>query len=109
MSNLPPKAKLGILAAVVVLVLGGAVYALFLRGGDDAPVNEAGSRFSDKGAGASGAPLSAAELAATKSSKTGSDPAPPSEDEIKDSPGAAVAGLFLIGFRGTLRDTLAEE
>jgi hypothetical protein len=45
--NLPPPARLGILAAVVVLVLGGAVYAIFLRGGDDAPVGEAGSRFSD--------------------------------------------------------------
>lgn len=105
MRNLPPKARLGILAAVVVLVLGGAVYAIFLRGGDDAPVSEAGSRFSDKGGGASGAPLSAAELASTESSKTGSDPAPPSEDEIRESPGAAVAGLFLVGFRGTLRDT----
>lgn len=105
MRNLPPKARLGILAAVVVLVLGGAVYAIFLRGGDDAPVSEAGSRFSDKSGGASGAPLSASELAATESSKTGSDPAPPSEDEIKDSPNAAVAGLLLIGFRGTLRDT----
>jgi beta-N-acetylhexosaminidase len=92
------------LAAAVVLVLGGAVWAIFLRGGDDAPVGEAGSRFSGKGGGASGAPLSASELAAT-TSKTGSDPAPPSEDEIKRSPGAAVAGLFLVGFRGTLRDT----
>ncbi len=43
--------------------------------------------------------------AAAERSKTGSDPAPPSEDEIKHSPGAAVAGLFLVGFRGTLRDT----
>jgi beta-N-acetylhexosaminidase len=103
--NLPPPARLGILAAVVVLVLGGAVYAIFLRGGDDAPVGEAGSRFSDKSGGASGAPLSTAELAAAKAAKTGADPAPPSEDEIKRSPGAAVAGLFLIGFRGTLRDT----
>ena len=105
MRNLPPRARLGIVAVVVVLVLGGAVYAIFLRGGDDAPVSEAGSRFSDQSGGASGAPLSANELASAKSSKTGSDPAPPSEDEIKDSPGAAVAGLFLVGFRGTLRDT----
>ena len=104
MSNLPPRARLGILAAVIVLGLGGAVYAIFLRGGDDAPVSEAGSRFSDKSGGASGAPLSASELAAA-AAKTGSDPAPPSEDEIKRSPGAAVAGLFLVGFRGTLRDT----
>ena len=105
MRKLPPQARLGMLAAAVVLVLGGAVYAIFLRGGDDAPVGEAGSRFSDKGGGASGAPLSASELAATESSRSGSDPAPPSEDEIKRSPGAAVAGLLLVGFRGTLRDT----
>jgi beta-N-acetylhexosaminidase len=102
--NLPRQARLGILAAAVVLVLGGAVYAIFLRGGDDAPVREAGSRFSDSGGGASGAPLSASELAATKS-RTGSDPVPPSEHEIKRAPGAAVAGLLLVGFRGTLRDT----
>ncbi len=105
MSRLPPRARLGILAAVIGLLLGGAVYAIFLRGGDDAPVSEAGSRFSDKAGGASGAPLSVSELAAAERSKTGSDPEPPSEDEIKNSPGAAAAGLFLVGFRGTLRDT----
>ena len=104
MSQLPPKARLGIVAAAIVLVLGGAVYAIFLRGGDDAPVGEAGSRFSDTGGGASAAPLSAAELAAA-ATQTGSDPAPPSEDAIKRSPAAAAAGLFLVGFRGTLRDT----
>lgn len=103
MRNLPPKARLGILAAAIVLVLGGAVYAIFLSGGDDAPVGEAGSRFSDKGGGASAAPLTPAEIGST--GQSGSDPAPPSEDEIKRSPGAAVAGLFLVGFRGTLRDT----
>ena len=88
---------------MALVVLGGGVYLLFLRGGDDAPVVEAGSRFSDKGAGASGAPLEPSEIGAT--GRSGSDPAPPSEDEIKRSPGAAVAGLLLVGFRGTLRDT----
>jgi beta-N-acetylhexosaminidase len=105
MSRLPPQARLGAVVLAVVLVLGGAIYAIFLRGGDDAPVVEAGSRFSGTGGGASSAPLSASELGAAGSRRTGSDPAPPSEDEIKRSPGAAAAGLFLIGFRGTLRDT----
>lgn len=104
MSRLPPQARLAALAVAVLLVVGGAVYVIFLRGGDDEPTAEAGSRFSDKGDGASGAPLDADELRGA-SRRTGSDPAPPSEDEIKRSPGAAAAGLFLIGFRGTLRDT----
>jgi len=105
MSRLPPQARLAAAVVAVVLVLGGAVYAIFLRGGDDAPVVEAGSRFSGTGGGASSAPLSASELGAAGSRRTGSDPAPPSEDEIRRSPGAAAAGLLLIGFRGTLRDT----
>ena len=103
MSNLPPRARLGIIAAVVALVLGGAIYVLFLRGDDDNPVTEAGSRFSGAGGGASGAPLKPSELAGGR--RTGSDPTPPSEDEIKRAPSDAVAGLFLVGFRGTLRDT----
>jgi beta-N-acetylhexosaminidase len=106
MSRLPPQARLGALVVVVLLVLGGGVYAIFLRGGDDAPVGEAGSRFSEKGGGAaSGAPLRASELRSAGASRTGSDPAPPSEEAIRRSPGAAAAGLFLVGFRGTLRDT----
>lgn len=104
MSRLPPQARLAAVAVAVLLVVGGAVYAIFLRGGDDEPTVEAGSRFSDKAGGASAAPLEASEIRAA-SRRTGSDPAPPSEDEIKRSPGAAAAGLFLIGFRGTLRDT----
>jgi beta-N-acetylhexosaminidase len=105
MSRLPPRARLAAVAVVVLLVLGGAIYVIFLRGGDDAPVGEAGSRFTEKGGGASGAPLNPSELDAAGSPRTGSDPAPPSEDEIRRSPGAAAAGLFLVGFRGTLRDT----
>ena len=104
MSRLPPQARLTAVAVAVLLVIGGAIYVIFLRGGDDEPTVEAGSRFSDTGGGASGAPLDASELR-TASRRTGSDPAPPSEDEIKRSPGAAAAGLLLIGFRGTLRDT----
>ena len=104
MSRLPPRARLALIAVAVLLVLGGAIYVIFLRGGDDEPTVEAGSRFSDKEGGASGAPLDPSEIRGA-SSRTGSDPSPPSEDEIKRSPGAAAAGLFLIGFRGTLRDT----
>ncbi|HEV2058555.1 MAG TPA: glycoside hydrolase family 3 N-terminal domain-containing protein, partial [Solirubrobacteraceae bacterium] len=91
-------------AVAVLLVVGGAVYVIFLRGGDGEPTVEAGSRFSDSGGGASGAPLNPSEIS-DASRRTGSDPAPPSEEEIERSPGAAAAGLFLIGFRGTLRDT----
>ena len=104
MSRLPPQARLAAAVVAALLVIGGAIYVIFLRGGDDEPTVEAGSRFSDKGGGASGAPLNPSELG-DASPRTGSDPAPPSEDEIKRSPGAAAAGLFLIGFRGTLRDT----
>lgn len=104
MSRIPPQARLALLAVAVLLVVGAAVYAIFLRGGDDEPTVEAGSRFSEKDGGASGAPLRPSELRAA-ARRTGSDPAPPSEDEIKRSPGAAAAGLFLVGFRGTLRDT----
>jgi len=105
MSRLSPQARLAAVAIAVLLVLGGAIYAIFLRGGDDEPVTEAGSRFSDTGGGASGAPLNSSELRAAGSSRSGSDPAPPSEDEIRRTPGAAAAGVLLIGFRGTLRDT----
>jgi beta-N-acetylhexosaminidase len=104
MGSLPPRARLAVLAVAVLLVVGGAVYVIFLRGGDDEPTVEAGSRFSDNAGGASAAPLEAAEIRAA-SRRTGSDPAPPSEEEIKRSPGAAAAGVLLIGFRGTLRDT----
>ncbi len=104
MSKLSPKARLVGAIVVALLVVGGGVYALFLRGGDDQPVTEAGSRFSDASGGASGEPLKRSEIS-DASPRTGPDPAPPSEDEIKRSPGAAAAGLLLIGFRGTLRDT----
>ena len=104
MSKLSPQARLAAVAVAVLLVVGGAIYVIFLRGGDDEPTVEAGSRFSDTGGGASGGPLDASEIGAS-SPRTGSDPSPPSEDEIKRSPGAAAAGLLLIGFRGTLRDT----
>ena len=98
--------RLGILAAVVVAILGGAVWLLFLRGGDDAPTLEAGSRFGeDSGSGSGGtlidtlAPILGARLRG--GSGGGSDPAPPTPDEIARAPQDAVAGLFLVGFKGT--------
>ena len=109
MSRLPPQGRLAVLVSVVVLVLGGAVYFVFLRGGDDEPVVAAGSRFGDEGAGGGGgtlldtlAPVLGANV---RSRRTGSDPSPPSEDELRRAPGDPVAGLFVVGFRGRLRDT----
>ncbi|MDP2711552.1 MAG: glycoside hydrolase family 3 N-terminal domain-containing protein [Solirubrobacteraceae bacterium] len=109
MSALPPKARLAAVVAVAALVLVGGVYLLFLRGGDDAPTLEAGSRFGDEDAGGGGgtlldtlAPVLGARVQARS---TGSDPAPPSVDELNRAPGDAVAGLFVVGFRGKLRDT----
>ena len=97
--------RLAILAAVVVVVLGGAIWLLFLRGGDDAPTLEAGSRFgSDSASGSGGtlmdtlAPLLAARL---RPARGGSDPSPPTADQVARAPQDAVAGLFLVGFKGT--------
>jgi beta-N-acetylhexosaminidase len=97
--------RLGILAAVVVLVLGGAVWLLFERGGDDAPTIEAGSRFGEDSASGSGgtlidtlAPILSARV---RTARSGSDPAPPTADEVARAPQDAVAGLFLVGFKGT--------
>jgi beta-N-acetylhexosaminidase len=108
-SRVPPQARLAAVAAALVLVLGGAVYLLFLRGDDDGPVTQAGSRFGSDDEGGRGGTLIdtlAAVLGArVEGRRTGSDPAPPSEDELSRAPGDAVAGLFVVGFRGTLRDT----
>jgi beta-N-acetylhexosaminidase len=104
-SSLPPLARLGIVAGLVVLVLGGGIYLLFLRGGDDKPVVEAGSRFGSEDEGGGGgsvmdtlAPVLGAAQHAPRSS---ADPAPPSADELRRAPGDAVAGLFIVGFPGT--------
>jgi beta-N-acetylhexosaminidase len=108
-SRLPPQARLGAVIAAAVLVLGGAIYVLFLRGGGDEPVTQAGSRFGSDAAGGRGGTLidtlAPVLTARAEGRRTGSDPAPPSEDELRRAPGDAVAGLFLVGFRGTLRDT----
>ncbi len=110
MSRLPPRVRLAMFAAAVVLVLGGAVYALFLRGGGGGePVTQAGSRFgSDDERGGGGTlidTLAPVLTAGAGGRRTGSDPAPPLEDELRRAPGDAVAGLLLVGFRGKLRDT----
>jgi beta-N-acetylhexosaminidase len=104
-SRLPPRARLGVVAAAVVLVVAAAVYLLFLRGGDEGPVSQAGSRFgSEQERGGGGTLLDTLapvlDAGQAKSPRGGSDPAPPSEDEIERSPGHAVAGLFLVGFPG---------
>jgi beta-N-acetylhexosaminidase len=108
-SRLLPQGRLAAVALAVVLVLGGAVYVLFLRGGGDEPVTQAGSRFGSDDAGGRGGTLidtlAPVLTARAEARRTGSDPAPPSEDELRRAPGDAVAGLFLVGFPGKLRDT----
>jgi beta-N-acetylhexosaminidase len=104
-SRLPPRARLGVVIASVLLVVFGAVYLLFLRGADDDPVSEAGSRFgSEEKRGGGGTLLDtlAPVLGAGQSGsrRGGSDPAPPTEDELGRSPNAPIAGLFLVGFPG---------
>jgi beta-N-acetylhexosaminidase len=107
-SRLPPQARLAAVVVAVALVLGGAIYALFLRGDGDAPVTEAGSRFGSEAVSGGGGglldTLAPVLAAGEQSHRTGSDPAPPSEDELRRSPADPVAGLFLVGFRGVLRD-----
>jgi beta-N-acetylhexosaminidase len=108
-SRLLPQGRLAAVAVAVVLVLGGAVYVLFLRGGGDEPVTQAGSRFGSDDVGGRGGTLidtlAPVLTARAEARRTGSDPAPPSEDELRRAPGDAVAGLFLVGFPGKLRDT----
>lgn len=109
MSRVPPQARLAALALAVLLVLGGGIYVLLERDGGDEPVTEAGSRFGSEDEGGRGGTLIdtlAPVLTATaQGRRSGSDPAPPSEDELARAPGDAVAGLFVVGFRGRLRDT----
>jgi beta-N-acetylhexosaminidase len=101
--------RVATLAAVVVLLLGAAIYLLFLRGGDDAPVVEAGSRFGNEGGSGSGgtlmdtlAPVLGAGAGPVRG---GPDPAAPGADALGRAPQDAVAGLFMVGFRGTSADS----
>jgi len=93
-----------IVLAVLVLVIAGGVYVLFLRGGEDAPVVEAGSRFGNAGDRAEGGTLLdtlAPVLSANQPNlRQGSDPAPPTADELGQASADAVAGLFIVGFSG---------
>jgi beta-N-acetylhexosaminidase len=104
MSRLSPQGRLALVVAVVLLVVGAAVYMLFVRGGDT-PAVEAGSRFGsegDRGGGGTLIDTLAPVLGARQESRRGgSDPAPPSVDELGRAVGDAVAGLLLVGFRGT--------
>jgi beta-N-acetylhexosaminidase len=104
-SALPPRARLAVLAAAVALVVGGAIYLLFIRGGDGGPVVEAGSRFGNEDrSGGGGALLEtlAPVLAAGQQARGGgSDPSAPTADEVARAPGDAVAALFMVGFPGT--------
>jgi beta-N-acetylhexosaminidase len=96
--------RLAIAGAVLVVLLGAGIYLLFLRGGDDTPVVEAGSRFgNDNGRGTGGTLMDtlAPILGATaRGVRGGSDPDPPTADELGRAPQAAVAGLFMVGFAG---------
>jgi len=104
-SSLPPRARLGVLAVAVALLLGGGVYLVFIRGGDDGPVLEAGSRFgSDAEGGGGGALLDtlAPVLGARQQARAGGpDPAPPTAEEVTRAMGDAVAGVFIVGLPGT--------
>ncbi|MGI8728953.1 MAG: glycoside hydrolase family 3 N-terminal domain-containing protein [Solirubrobacteraceae bacterium] len=97
--------RLALLGALVVVLLGGGIYLLFIRGGDDTPVGEAGSRFGDeRGSGSGGTlmdTLAGVLGARTERTSGGSDPAAPSESELLRAPQNSVAGLFLVGFSGT--------
>jgi beta-N-acetylhexosaminidase len=97
--------RLGLLGAAVALLLGGAIYLLFIRGSDDAPLVEAGSRFGHEGGRGEGgtlmdtlAPILGARVSTARG---GSDPAPPKANELGRAPQDAVAGLFMVGFSGT--------
>ena len=98
-----------IVLAVLVLAIAGAVYVLFLRGAEDTPVVEAGSRFGDAGNRSKGGTLLdtlAPVLSANQPDRRqGSDPAAPTAQELGQAPGDAVAGLFIVGFRGKTADS----
>jgi beta-N-acetylhexosaminidase len=98
----------GVILAVVVLAVALGVF-LLTRGGDEEPVGEAGSRFGEtdsRGGGGTLLDTLAPILGATQGRRSqGSDPEPPTADELGSAPGDAVAGLFIVGFRGKTTDS----
>ncbi|MDQ3678167.1 MAG: hypothetical protein M3401_15455 [Actinomycetota bacterium] len=100
------RPRVVILVVVVVAVAVGVF--LFTRGDDEMPVGEAGSRFGksgDRGGGGTLLDTLAPVLGATqRNRRLGSDPEPPSADELGRAPGDAVTGLFVVGFRGKTPD-----
>lgn len=101
----PPTTRGIVVLAVLLLAIGAGVWLLFLRGGDSAPVIEAGSRFGDAGNSSKGGTLLdtlAPILSANQPERRrGSDPAAPTAAQLGAAPDDAVAGLFVVGFRGT--------
>lgn len=98
-----------IVLAVLVLAIGGGVYLLLSRGEEDKPVIEAGSRFgnaADRSQGGTLIDTLAPVLSASQPSRRkGSDPAPPTAEELGRSPGDAVAELLIVGFAGKTADS----
>ncbi len=96
------RPRVVILAVVVIAAAAGIV--LLTRGDDEAPVGEAGSRFGesdDRSGGGTLLDTLAPVLGVTQGKRRqGSDPTPPTADELGRSPGDAVAGLFVVGFSG---------
>lgn len=92
-----------VILAIAVLAVAAGVF-LLTRGDDRAPVGEAGSRFGQSGQRGGGGTLLdalAPVLGATQSKRRlGSDPQPPSADELGRALRDAVAGLLVVGFRG---------
>jgi beta-N-acetylhexosaminidase len=97
-----------VVLAVVVLAVAGGVF-LLTRGGDEKKVQEAGSRFGESGKHSGGGSLLdtlAPVLGATQGKRRqGSDPEPPTASELGRTLGEAVAGLFVVGFRGKTPDS----
>ena len=83
--SVPPQARLAAVAVAVLLVLGGALYVLFLRGGDDEPTARPARASATRAGAPAGRRSTPSEIGAA-SPRTGSDPAPPSEDEIDALP-----------------------
>lgn len=103
------RRRLVALGAVVALALvGGGVLAFAGGDGDPAPIEEAGSRFgagAEEGAGGTLldvlAPVLGTQPRPAPEQRRDPEPEPPTADALGRAPADAVAGLFLVGFRGT--------